>query len=51
MLKFGGTIINNPRQGRQKQRLLKKILNIIIQSKRNRCLTAPEITARVNKPQ
>lgn len=44
-----GTIVNNPRQGRPKATTSAEDRNIIMQSKRNRRLTAPEITARVNE--
>lgn len=44
-----GTITNNPRQGRPKATTSAEDINIIIQSKRNRRFTAPEITTRVNE--
>ncbi|KMQ90565.1 tc1-like transporase protein [Lasius niger] len=47
--KTQGNITNNYRQDRPRATTSREDLNIIIRSKRNRRLTVPEITARVNK--
>lgn len=44
-----GKVTNNPRQGRPRITNSRDDLNIIIKSKRNRRLTAPEITAQINE--
>lgn len=44
-----GKVTNNSRQGRPRITNSRDDLNVIIKSKRNRRLTAPEITAQINE--